>query len=455
MLLGLESERVHVYTNSGDVGVVLVRLHFVEIATLAYLETIVTVELEERSDARIATSHTLNTSDGVTRLQDGAVPPIGEVEGLLSLPGVDDGISAVSEGITLHNPDELLTRVVEVELELVGRRRDGLTASELEYIDEVLVADLGELATLIRVEVDVVHIEGGGNQVGVGDAVTDGVGVGELGSGLPAEVTEIVEDQIDTNFVVLESNQRESKTRVAAEPELEGDIESVFRGALADLVGRVGLASNAVIVAILTTLGDQVGELGNVTHHLGVPSLLTRLLGQFVPDVEPLTIMLVNALTTDLELYFLDQVVTRPVQPAELGTRTVRSSDSYLRERGLEIHTINQITITLDRASHGLAETRRTVERILNGLHGEVRVATVNRLEESNLRVSSQVDVLGAIGNELHQTTTCHFSLYPLGRKKFENFQKTGLWKLLAKILKTLCRETLFFPGKRRYIWNT
>ena len=430
MLLGLESERVDVDTNSGDVGVVLVRLHFVEVATLAHLETIVTVELEERSDARIATSHALNTSDGVARLQDGAVPPIGEVERLLSLPGVDDGISAVSEGITLHNPDELLARVVEVELELVGRGSDGLTASELEDVDEVLVTDLGELATLIRVEVDVVHIERGGNQVGVGDAVTDGVGVGELGSGLPAEVTEIVEDQVDTHFVVLESDQRESKTRVAAEPELEGDIESVFRGALADLVGRVGLASSAVIVAILTTLGDQVGELGNVTHHLGIASLLTRLLGQFVPDVEPLTIVLVNALTTDLELNFLDQVVTRPVQPAELSTRTVRSSDSYLRESRLEIHTINQITVTLNRASYGLAKARGTVERVLNGLHGEVRVATVNRLEESNLRVSSQVDVLGAISNKLHQTTTCHFSLYPWGRKKFEKSRKIGLWKL-------------------------
>jgi hypothetical protein len=455
VLLRLESEGVDVDTNGRDVGVVLVRLHFVEVATLANLETIVTVELEERSDARIATSHALNASDGVARLQDGAVPPIGEVEGLLSLPGVDDGVSAVSEGITLHNPDELLARVVEVELELVGRGGDRLTASELEDVDEVLVGDLGELATLIRVEVDVVHVEGGGNQVGVGDAVTDGVDVGELRSGLPAEVTEIVEDQVDTHFVVLEGDQRESKTRVAAEPELEGDVESVLRSALADLVGRVGLASSAVIVAVLTALGDQVGELGNVTHHLGVTSLLARLLGELVPDVEPLTIVLVNALTTDLELDFLDQVVTRPVQPAELSTRAVRSSYRHLRESRLEIHTINQITVTLDRASNGLAKARGTVKRVLNGLHGEVRVATVNRLEESNLRVSSQVDVLGAIGNELHQTTTCHFSLYPLGRKKFENSKKIGLWKLLEKTRETLCRETLFFPEKRRLIWNT
>jgi len=50
--------------------------------------------------------------------------------------------------------------VVEVELELVAGGGDGLTARELEGLDEVLVGDLGELATLIRVEVDVVDIEG-------------------------------------------------------------------------------------------------------------------------------------------------------------------------------------------------------------------------------------------------------------------------------------------------------
>jgi hypothetical protein len=434
VLLRLESEGVDVDTDSGDVGVVLVRLDFVEVATLANLEAIVTVELEESSDARVATSHTLNAGDGVARLEDGAVPPVREVEGLLTLPGVDDGVSAVSEGITLHNPDELLARVVEVELELVGGRRDGLTTSELENIDEVLVGHLGELAALIRVEVDVVDVERSGNQVGVGNTVTDGVGVGELRSGLPAEVAEIVEDQVDTDLVVLEGDQGEGKTRVAAEPELEGDVESVLRGALADLVGRVGLASNAVIVAVLTALGDQVGELGNVTHHLGVASLLARLLGELIPDVEPLTIVLVDALTTDLELNLLDKIVTRPVQPAELGTRTVRSSDGYLREGSLEIHAVDQITVALDRASDSLTETRGTVERVLDGLHGEVSVATVNRLEESNLRISSQINVLGTISDELHQTTTCHFCLYPKRRKKNGNSEIFEIWKLLESL---------------------
>ncbi len=69
VLFRVEGEGVDVNTDGRDVGVVLVRLYFVEVATLAYLETIVTVELQESSDDRVTTSHTFNTSDGVTRLK--------------------------------------------------------------------------------------------------------------------------------------------------------------------------------------------------------------------------------------------------------------------------------------------------------------------------------------------------------------------------------------------------
>jgi len=104
------------------------------------------------------------------------------------------------------------------------------------------VGDLGELAALVRVEVDVVDVEGRGDEVGVVDAVADRVRVGQLRGRLPAEVLEVVEDQVDTDLVVLEGDQRERKTRVAAEPKLERDVERVLRRALADLVGRVRLA---------------------------------------------------------------------------------------------------------------------------------------------------------------------------------------------------------------------
>jgi len=417
VLLRLEGERVDVDADSGDVGVVLVGLNLVEVAALANLEAIVAVELDERGDDGVAAGHTLNTGDGVARLEDRAVPPVGEVERLLALPGEDGRIVAGNEGVALNNPDELLARVVEVELELVGGGGDGLTASELEDVDEVLVGDLGELAALISVEVDVVDEEGRGDEVGGGNAVADDVDVGVLGSRIVAEVADVVEGEVDADLVVLEGDEREREARVAAEPELEGDVEGVLRGAVADLVGRVGLTRGAVVVAGLATLDDEVGELGDVANHLGVAGLLTRLLGELIPDVEPLAVVLVDALSTDLELNLADEVVANPVEPAELSTRAVGGEELDLGEGGLEVHTVDQVTVALNSDSDLLAEARGTVERVLDGLHGEVGVATVNDLEESDLGVASQVNILGTIRNELHQATTCHLSLYTSKRK--------------------------------------
>jgi hypothetical protein len=60
-------------------------------------------------------------------------------------------------------------------------------------------------------------------------------------------------------------------------------------------------------------------------------------------------------------------------------------------------------------------------------------VATVHHLKKSNLRVTRQVDILCAIGNKLHKTTTCH--LYTPSeeiilwnsRKTLESPKNTGL----------------------------
>jgi hypothetical protein len=54
-------------------------------------------------------------------------------------------------------------------------------------------------------------------------------------------------------------------------------------------------------------------------------------------------------------------------------------------------------------------------------------VTTVNHLEERDLGVTRQVHVLRAISYKLHQTTTCHFFLYPWLRKKIWRLRK--FWK--------------------------
>ena len=105
--------------------------------------------------------------------------------------------------------------------------------------------------------------------------------------------------------------------------------------------------------------------------------------------MQPLAIVLIDTLTTDLEFNLADKIVTRPVEPAELSTRTVRGEELYLRESGLEVHTVDQITVTLNSDSDLLTETRGTIERIFNRFHGKVRVTTVYNFEEGNLGVTS------------------------------------------------------------------
>jgi hypothetical protein len=383
VLFRLECKGVHVDTNSWDVGVVLVRLHPVEVVTITDSESVVAVELDQGGDDRVLTGHTFNTGYGVTRFQDGAVPEVRVVEGLLAFPGVDDGVIARHEGITLDNPDEFLTRVVEVQLDLVGGRSDGFTSSELEGVNQVFVGHLSELTTFIGIQVDVVYVEGCSHQTLGTNTVTDNVGVGGvLGGKVPAEVTEVVELEVDTHFVVLECDQGESQTRVTVEPELEGDVESVFRGALLDFIRGVGDTSTAVGVAGFTTLYEHIHQVGDVTNHLGVTGLLTRFLGEFIPDLEPVTIVLINTLTTDFNFNVFNEVVTGPVEPTELSSRAIRGLEGHLGEGGLEVHTVDQITVTLDGTGDLLAEVGGSVERIFNGFHCKVGVATIYNLED-------------------------------------------------------------------------
>ena len=399
MLLGLERKGVHVDANRGDVGVVLVRLDQVEVLALTLGESVMAVQLDLGRHDRVRAGHALHAGHGVARLQDGAVEPVGVVEGLGALVGANDRLVAGHEGITLDNPHQLLGGVVEVQLDLVGGGGHRLTTGELELLDQVLVGDLGEAAALIRVQVDVVDIQGGRDQAGRGDTAGDGVARGVVED----QVLELVELQPDLDLVVLEGNQGESKARVAVEPELERNVQGVLGRAVADLGGGAGLdVGGAVRIARLTALDEEVDEGGHVANHLGIARLLTGLLGELVPDLEPVAVVLVDLLTANLDVDVVDQVVAHPVEPAELGTAAVASLEGHGGQGGLEVHTVDQIAVTGDRALDLLAKVGRTVEGLLNGFHGKVSVATIDHLEEGDLRVARKVDILCTIGDELH-----------------------------------------------------
>jgi hypothetical protein len=66
--------------------------------------------------------------------------------------------------IGLDYPDELLNGVVKVELDLVGRRADGLITGELELLNKILVRVLGHTSALIGVQEDVVDVKRSSNE---------------------------------------------------------------------------------------------------------------------------------------------------------------------------------------------------------------------------------------------------------------------------------------------------
>jgi len=266
--------------------------------------------------------------------------------------------------------------VVEVQLDLIGSGGCALIASELELLDKVLVRDLCKASSLVSIKVDVINPERGSLEGRSGDASRCGEARGS-----------ITELEVDLDLVVLQGNQRKGKARVSREPELKRDVKSKLR--------NTGGSS-----------GDTgpLGELRDVSDHVGITFLVTGSLSELVPDVEPISPVLVNALATDLDFNVLDEDVTDPVEPAEL----LASSERHLRKSDLKVSTEHKITVSGDGASDLASKIGISVESLFNRLHGEVSVTTVDDLEESDLRVASQVNVLGTVSDKLHKTSS-HF----------------------------------------------
>jgi len=142
---------------------------------------------------------------------------------------------------------------------------------------------------------------------------------------------------------------------------------------------------------------------------------VTGIRRQLRPDLHPVTILAVNALATDLQLDLVDQAVADVVEPAEALART--GSAVNLGEYYLDVRLVHQVGVTVDDGRYALVEVRLSVERHLNGLYGEVRVALVQNLPERNLGVARDVNILRAIADELHQTTS-HFVFMLYSKKK-------------------------------------
>uniref|UniRef100_A0A6C0D3A9 Uncharacterized protein n=1 Tax=viral metagenome TaxID=1070528 RepID=A0A6C0D3A9_9ZZZZ len=114
--------------------------------------------------------------------------------------------AVIDVGIGLDNPDELLARVVEVQLNLVGAGTDGLVTGELELLNEVLVGVLCHLSALIGIQEDVINVEGGSNKrllVSLADRLCScRCGSSKVLDG-PQALTNRAEVEVNLYFVIL------------------------------------------------------------------------------------------------------------------------------------------------------------------------------------------------------------------------------------------------------------
>jgi hypothetical protein len=363
VLLGLEREGVRVHTGHGGASVVLEGLDGVEVLAGLLLEAVLTVEhklegVDGAGSLLSPGSHTLSHDKlGSTGKGGGRDGRQTSRERSASVGGDEDiGGGEVPKvghghGTTVGAEDELLDGVVVGETDLLGLTSGshGIGAGVLDLLDEVLVTLLGEAATLLGVEVDVVgvHLEGGA--VGV---------VIELGG----------EVEVEADLVVLEGDERKGETRVTVEEENQRKehLTGVDRGG-----GHL----------------TPSGLLGLIEVKLGV-------------QTPPALVVLVDALTTNGKLNILDGTLGGPAVIE--STRSGGSLDNRGLSLELDVHVGNEITVTGDRHGNAAGVGGSTVHGLLDVLHSEVSVALVNRLEESNLGVTSEVDILSTIGNELH-----------------------------------------------------
>ena len=448
VLLRAESEGVHVDTSVGVAGVVLVGLHQIEVGTLTLREAVLTVELQLGNNNGVLTP-AVHVQSGLGKHESTSVRHSGLVASSLGVPllerrsgglsgesgdGVRQGINGISVverlgtqsaeqrlsvlerravvnvSVRLDNPYELLARMVEVQLDLVRRGTYRLITSELELLDEVLMRVLSHTAALISIQEDVVDVQRRGDQrlvVGVRHLSA----IGKAGHG-PQALINRAQIKVDLHLMVLEGNQRQGKTRVTAEPELERHVQSGLGESLAGrahLLGRVGRART---IDIGVRRVGHVGQLGGVTHHLVVTTLGSGSKSQLVPDVHPVTVLTIDTLSTDLYLYLRDELLTREIQPASVHiTRAILHVLVNLGQSHLQVGAVRQITITADSASHTATEIGLSVECLLDRLHSEVSVATVGHLPESNLRVTSQVYVLSTVSDKLHKSTSHGYTI--------------------------------------------
>ena len=212
----------------------------------------------------------------------------------------------------------------------------GLSAGELQLLNQVLVGQLGEAGALLGVQENVVNPHGhlGGGDGGGGGAGVVHVQAVDLGR----------EGEVELDLVVLEGNQGQGQAGGLVEEEDQGHVETLDDGG-----GRV--------LGVLA-----VHEVGHTTvvHTVVVHA------EQGVVSAEPVVVVLVNALATDLQLNILQQCLG--------GVESGAGASHVLGEHELNHDVSDQITVTGDLGGHLIPVSDRAIDGLLDRLNSEVSI---------------------------------------------------------------------------------
>ena len=352
VLLWLKRKRIRVHAWRWGARVVDEWLHLVEVLAGLLLEAILAIEDQLEGIDGTVNVFAVGVSGGENREHWGTREGAGdEAVGFSGESGNVGGDSwgrvggVPGVGAVIQAEDEFLDWVVVGETLLDFRTGgDGVGTGVLDLLDEVFVTLLRKSASFLRVEI---HVVGPDLESLVGDGTESGRQI-----------------EIQSDFVVLEGDQRQRQSGVAVEEKDEWQE---------DLVTTTDRGGHLTVVALL----------GFVQVELGV-------------QTPPLLVVLVDALATDGQFNILDHALR---EPRVIG-------DGASGRLGFNVHVGNQITVAGDGNGHATVRVWGTVDGLFDVFHREVGVTLVHRLEEGNFWISGQVDILGTIGDELHEATS-------------------------------------------------
>ena len=110
-----------------------------------------------------------------------------------------------------------------------------------------------------------------------------------------AAVVVLLEVHVDADLVVLQSNERHSQTRVAAEPELERDVQRLHRRARTGDARVRELRRRTRRIQRDTVGRLEENQVGRVAEHVLEGLLRARGLRELRPDLHPVAVLAVDA----------------------------------------------------------------------------------------------------------------------------------------------------------------